>query len=223
MKKFFLFVAAVATALTVNAKVYDFSTITASDIETTATVTEEEKDGEKTGKLQILVPADQSLVDVVLFEDIRIRYNSDKEAKIIVDTKNGYFEFPGNGKTAEGKSLIIFETAVVGDDIIIEAANKSDSKATAIVAKDGADGEDVDMPMKNASTKEYTWVEATFKATNASATVSAPSCRVRKITIGAAQGINDVNASVKAEKRFENGQLVIIKNGVRYNALGAQL
>lgn len=38
-----------------------------------------------------------------------------------------------------------------------------------------------------------------------------------------AQGIENVNNAVKAEKFFENGQLVIIKNGVRYNALGAQL
>ena len=37
------------------------------------------------------------------------------------------------------------------------------------------------------------------------------------------QGVENVDATVKAEKRFENGQLVIIKNGVRFNALGAQL
>lgn len=37
------------------------------------------------------------------------------------------------------------------------------------------------------------------------------------------QGVENVNASVKAVKTFENGQLVIIKNGVKYNALGAQL
>ena len=37
------------------------------------------------------------------------------------------------------------------------------------------------------------------------------------------QGIEDVKNVVKAVKTFENGQLVIIKNGVRYNALGAQL
>ena len=36
-------------------------------------------------------------------------------------------------------------------------------------------------------------------------------------------GVENVNASVKAVKTFENGQLVIIKNGVKYNALGAQL
>jgi len=36
------------------------------------------------------------------------------------------------------------------------------------------------------------------------------------------QGVENIDATVKAEKRFENGQLVIIKNGVRYNALGTQ-
>ena len=46
--------------------------------------------------------------------------------------------------------------------------------------------------------------------------------RIEKLQ-GGSQGINDVNAEVKAVKRFENGQLVIIKNGVKYNALGAQL
>lgn len=35
-----------------------------------------------------------------------------------------------------------------------------------------------------------------------------------------ATDINNTEAAVKSEKRFENGQLVIIKNGVRYNAQG---
>ena len=36
-------------------------------------------------------------------------------------------------------------------------------------------------------------------------------------------GISDAIQSVKSIKTIENGQMVIIKNGVRYNALGAQL
>jgi hypothetical protein len=43
-----------------------------------------------------------------------------------------------------------------------------------------------------------------------------------KVEIQAAQGINNVEA-VKVEKFFRNGQLIIRKNGVEYNALGAQL
>ena len=37
------------------------------------------------------------------------------------------------------------------------------------------------------------------------------------------QGIEDVKTANKAIKVIENGRLVIIKNGIRYNALGAQL
>lgn len=36
-------------------------------------------------------------------------------------------------------------------------------------------------------------------------------------------GIDNTDADVKATKFFENGQLIILKNGVKYNALGAQL
>ena len=35
--------------------------------------------------------------------------------------------------------------------------------------------------------------------------------------------ISNTAAESKAVKFFENGQLVILKNGVKYNALGAQL
>ncbi|MBR4563650.1 MAG: hypothetical protein IKO26_04280 [Paludibacteraceae bacterium] len=38
-----------------------------------------------------------------------------------------------------------------------------------------------------------------------------------------AQGVDNIETGAKAVKTFENGQLVIIKNGVRYNALGAKL
>jgi hypothetical protein len=40
---------------------------------------------------------------------------------------------------------------------------------------------------------------------------------------GGSQAIENVESAEKAVKYFENGQLVIIKNGVKYNALGAQL
>lgn len=37
------------------------------------------------------------------------------------------------------------------------------------------------------------------------------------------QGLDDINTGTKAVKTIENGQLVIIKNGIRYNALGAEI
>lgn len=41
------------------------------------------------------------------------------------------------------------------------------------------------------------------------------------VTTAAGQGINNIDAAVKAIKSIVNGQLVIIKNGVRYNVNGA--
>lgn len=38
-----------------------------------------------------------------------------------------------------------------------------------------------------------------------------------------AQGLEQTRAAVKATKSFENGQIVIIKNGVKYNVLGVEL
>ena len=38
---------------------------------------------------------------------------------------------------------------------------------------------------------------------------------------GEEQGIEDVDAAAKATKTIKNGQLIIEKNGVQYNAQGA--
>jgi len=46
---------------------------------------------------------------------------------------------------------------------------------------------------------------------------------VRIAALSDGQGIQNTKAAVKAEKFFRNGQLIIRKNGVEYNAIGAQL
>ena len=225
MKKFFLFAAAVVAALTVNAKVYDFATITKADIQTTAGVTEDEA----TGKITIAIPGDQSVVEIRLFEDIVLHYNSKEAKNITVDTKNGYFEFPGNGATAEGKALVTVENLTIGDKVVFEAANKGTGDV-ALSARDGAEGADVALPKKakgaeGADENGYIWVTGEYKATAADLTISAPGARVRKITTPGEdkQAIDNIEAGEKAVKFFENGQLIILKNGVRYNALGAKL
>ena len=225
MKKFFLFAAAVVAALTVNAKVYDFSTITKADIQTTAQVTEDAE----TGKITIAIPGDQSVVEIRLFEDIVLHYNSKDAKNITVDTKNGYFEFPGNGATAEGKALVTVENLTIGDKVAFEAANKGTGDV-ALSARDGAEGADVALPKKakgaeGADENGYIWVTGEYTATAADLTISAPGARVRKITTPGEdqQAIDNIEAGEKAVKFFENGQLIILKNGVRYNALGAKL
>ena len=43
------------------------------------------------------------------------------------------------------------------------------------------------------------------------------------ITKQTSQDITNANAAVKVEKFYRDGQLIIRKNGVEYNALGARL
>ena len=54
-------------------------------------------------------------------------------------------------------------------------------------------------------------------------TVDAVNCAGAKIqcVLGEAQAINNTDAAIKAAKVVRNGQLIIIKNGVEYNAQGA--
>jgi hypothetical protein len=85
-----------------------------------------------------------------------------------------------------------------------------------------------------AKTKEYTFVEET-PLTEVPASAQRLAFRyvaeeasyvyVDNITLvvvpGETTAIDNTTAAVKAVKRFENGQLVIIKNGVKFNALGS--
>lgn len=43
------------------------------------------------------------------------------------------------------------------------------------------------------------------------------------VTEASGQGFNSINSTSKAVKIIENGQIVILKNGIRYNALGAEI
>ena len=237
MKKIFLFAAAVLMALNINAKTYEFVGITLDDIDAgELTITEEEKDKDgvptKTGRWVIAIPGGEKVYEISLYEDIKLHYASDKSDPVYlaIDPKNGYFEFPGNGK-GEGRCVIIVEGATVDENVTFELASKGSSDSQ-ISAKDDAEGESVVLPKKDSSKKGqdpydkdgYYWVSATFKANASTMSVTAPGSRVRKIVVGGGeQGIGDLKTSRKAIKRFENGQLIIIKNGVKYNAIGVKL
>lgn len=49
---------------------------------------------------------------------------------------------------------------------------------------------------------------------------AAPAPKRMRFIFDTATDIDNTNAALKSEKRFENGQLIIIRNGVKYNAAG---
>jgi nitrous oxidase accessory protein NosD len=87
---------------------------------------------------------------------------------------------------------------------------------------------DLTLPAKGsegADEQGYVWKEIEYTSLGGTVEIKEfkGGYRINKIQVGAGQGIDNTKAGQKAVKIFENGQLVIIKNGVKYNAIGVQL
>ena len=232
MKKFFLFAAAAIAALTVNAKVLDL-TATATAIGdwtvSEATLNASASD-EAAGKYVYDIAAGiESLTYVTAEPNIvfGIKNGSDKAKAFVV--------YPGKCYEFGGKNGILYiKGTSAGEKILLTVAAKGSTAANfldeagAFPVNAIAVTADLTLPAKGsegADEQGYVWKELEYTSLGGEVQIKefAGGYRVKAIQVGAGQGVENVNAAVKAEKRFENGQLVIIKNGVRYNALGAEL
>ena len=230
MKKFFLFAAAVVAAMTVNAKVVDLTavgtTIDAWTI-TDATLNADNSD-EAAGKyvydIKAGVPS-QSYVTAEPNVVFQIQNGSDKAKAFVV--------YPGKCYEYGGKNgLLILKGTQAGDKIVLTVAAKGSTAAN--FAGDGfpvnasAVSADLTLPAKGsegADEQGYVWKTLEFISLGGEVQIKefAGGYRISAIQIGAGQGVENAKVGEKAVKVFENGQLVIIKNGVRYSALGVQL
>ena len=240
MKKFFLFAAAAIAALTVNAKVLDLSAVgTEIDqwtIGAQATLNSSASDEAK-GKYIYDIKGGEANETFITSEPsvvFQTKNTSDK-AKAFSIYPGKCFEFGGKN------GILVLKGTAAGDKIVLTVAAKG---GTAANFKDGADpaqypknaqavSADLTLPAKDkekANTEGYdqegyAWKELEFLSLGGDVEIKEfdGGYRISKIQVGDSQGVENVNADVKAVKTFENGQLVIIKNGVRYNALGAAL
>ena len=232
MKKFFLFAAAAIAALTVNAKVLDLTaTATAISDWTIADATlNADNSDEAAGKYVYDIKGGvESLTYVNADPNIvfGIKNGSDKAKAFVV--------YPGKCYEYGGKNGILYiKGTTAGDKIVLTVAAKGSTaanfadeagtfpvNAVAITA-------DLTLPAKGsdcADEQGYVWKTLEYTALGGDVQIKefAGGYRIKAIQVGELQGVENTNAEVKATKIFENGQLVIIKNGVRYNALGAQL
>lgn len=230
MKKFFLFAAAAIAALTVNAKVIDLSAVGTAISDWTiseATLNSSESDESK-GKYVYDIKAGVASDSYINSErDVvfQIKNGSDKAKAFVV--------YPGKCYEFGGKNGILFiKNTQPGDKIVITVAAKGSTAAN--FAGDGfpvqavAVSSDLTCPAKGsdgADEQGYVWKELEFQSLGGEVQIKEfdGGYRIKAILIGAGQGVENVEAAEKAVKFFENGQLVIIKNGVKYNALGVQL
>lgn len=235
MKKFFLFAAAAIAALTVNAKVIDLTAVgtTIADWTITEATLNATNSDEAAGKYVYDIKANvasESFVNAEPNVVFQIKNGSDKAKAFVV--------YPGKCYEFGGKNgILIIKGTAAGDAIKLTVAakgsNAADFKdAAGVYPKQAvAVSADLTLPAKaagaeGADEQGYIWKELEFTSLGGDVEIKefVGGYRIKAIQVGAAsQAIDNVNANVKAQKVFENGQLVIIKNGVKYNALGAQL
>jgi hypothetical protein len=233
MKKFFLFAAAIIAAMTVNAAVWDIAENPANTtmlfnalnpVIANATVNQKQT-GDNPPKDYVEVVNDQAGVEAsVDFEHfpMKITYTNSKDVnKKFFRIYPTYFQID-----AKGTKLII--TCNVGDEISFYSKSYTKDLAFFIT---GADQDviefksnEVDKKVSVKATETEVIFDTKIPAEDQDHSSYAQSYQFVKFEVaGGSQAIENVESTEKAVKYFENGQLVIIKNGVRYNALGAQL
>lgn len=232
MKKIFLFAAAVVAAMTINAKVVDLTAVglTIDDWTVSEATLNGDNSDPAAGKYVYDIKGGVASTSYVkAFADImfQIKNGSDKAKAFVV--------YPGKCYEYGGKNgILIIENTNPGDKIVLTAAAKG-STAANFADEAGtypvnavAVSTDLTLPAKGsegADEQGYVWKELEYTALGGNVEIKefAGGYRISKIQVGAAEGIENSNAAVKAEKFFRNGQLIIRKNGVEYNAIGTAL
>ncbi len=230
MKKIFFFAATMMAAMTINATVYDLTTLTAESdwtVENATKNTKETTDAKLVYDLKAEVEA--TVTPSTLSSDITfvIKNSSDKAKGIVIPLGKG-FEFGGkNGilkiENVKSGATIKLVVAAKGSTVanFADETNTYPKGAVAVT-------EDLTCPAKSkgaegADDEGYIWKTLEYTANNEGIVEIkefAGGYRIQSIEIIGATANENVTAEVKAVKSIENGQLVILKNGVKYNALG---
>ena len=231
MKKFFLFAAAVVAAMTVNAKVVDLTAIgTTIDAWTISEATLNSGSDADAGKYIYDIKggvASESYINAEPNVVFQIKNGSDKAKAFVV--------YPGKCYEFGGKNgILIIKNTQAGEAIVLTVAAKG---STAANFKDATDAfpvnavavtADLTCPAKGsegADEQGYVWKTLEYTSMGGEVEIKEfdGGYRIKAIQIGATQGVENVEGAAKVEKFYRDGQLIIRKNGVEYNALGAKL
>ena len=230
MKKFFIFATAMFAVLSVNAQtlIFDADTVKAA--------------GEWSNgyKWEVGDAFDLTLVDTKgkMAIDANNAYfgTADKYVKLQSRLKSG-------GKSAEsGENSIEIEVYQAGVlNIAVRTGSNSATDRNVIVSQNGTElinkilleSDAVEVPGLDAKdpaklTKVYPILSCNVGVGTVLVTYPVGSVNFYAFAIGeidpsgAGRAVENVNAAVKAEKFYRNGQLVIRRNGIEFNALGVK-
>ena len=234
MKKFFLFAAAAIAALTVSAQTIDFPEVIAQgDFGATRTF---EKDGVSlvvnNGNNKFAVDANKAkfgTVDSFVQDSLRLKTGgaSGSNSSMVLNV-------PADGKvyvharTSSGGVARTLTFSQNGLDILNANLLDADAVETTIESEGGPETVKI-FPVFSCNVKKGA-IDVTYGAVGEGSTetdetkIKAGGVNIYAIIFeSSTEGIENTNATVKVEKFYRDGQLVIRKNGVEYNVLGAQL
>lgn len=242
MKKFFLFAAAAMAALTINAQTVvvlsevanyiDFQALSVSDPAMTShTVTSTDIYTLPNGsKLVGFAKSDGS--ETANTWNVKESYNTTMPTPAwdgVDSLKAGTMFRAGSGTTIE---LGAFKTKAAGKLVVYYQPNGDSERGVEVyvygeqVTGTNLTGSGVKIDgIRPAYAGEITLPAGSYDAGDVVIKLVTNTSNIFGVRIDELQGEGVVNTKVgnKAIKVFENGQLVIIKNGVRYNAIGVQL
>lgn len=242
MKKFFLFAAAVATAMTINAQkvvvlnevanYIDFQALSVSDPNMTkATVTSTAPYELANGsKLVGFLKSDGS--EAANSWNVKESYNTTMPTPAwtgVDSLKAGTMFRAASGTTIE---LGAFTTPNDGALVVYYQPNGDSERGVEVsvygevVAGTNLTGSGAKIDgIRPAYAGEITLPAGSYDAGDVVIKLVTNTSNIFGVRIDAlqGQGIENADAAVKTEKFFRDGQLIIRKNGVEYNALGAKL
>lgn len=211
MKKFFSLAIALVAALAANAQ-FDYTeteiyTVKLDEVFTnmvncSCNQTAAPGEGQVTGKNEIKLTTGGTEASFNMGAAVKWTYTNSQDGAVIAKQYGKYVQ-------PNGKDRVITITAAAGAKVtinVVEAISKDGVTITGISeAWNGFE----------AGANEFT------ATGNVVITTAAEKPKFSAILVEGGTAVENVEAAVKAQKVIENGQLIIIKNGVRYNALGA--
>ena len=214
MKKIFTFAVAVCAAMALNAETYNFGGITADQITTDGTIGTYVMDGDT-------IPSISTKADVDINCTISTMPNLVIDYKNSGDKKN-ILKFAADYMQTDGKNFILtFSNVTVGSNIelLVSAKGGTASVFTAFEGCVSATGADYSV-VKKETLAEYETI--TFMATASTVRIkeTAGGYRIISAQVDGKTAVENAFVAPKATKIMENGQLIIVRDGVKYNALG---
>lgn len=234
MKKFFLFAAAAIAAITVNAAVYDLNEMSFAQSDLTVTGGTVSDNASKS-YFEVKNNAGETVVmKISKLPNIEFSYKNSavktafKVYYITESNAKGKIQMDGNQRDVTIKNVN------AGDKIVLWVNSKGDTGAQftdndkgtaftgAVAVNPSAAGIGTPLPGKANETDMYP-IELTAISDVVVIRETVGGYILHKIQIGGTQGVENVEGAAKVEKFYRDGQLIIRKNGVEYNALGAKL